>query len=61
MPVSELVEYGLLLLEVAVVEALEALTVTSFVLSHFVNSVVDGVEVEFFSTFCDAHFVGAST
>ena len=47
--------------EVAAVEALEALAVASFVLSHFVNGVVDGVEVELFGAFSDAHLVGVCT
>ena len=46
-----------LLLEVAVVETLEALAVTGLVLGHLVDGVVDGVEVEFLGAACDAHLV----
>ena len=48
---------GGLLLEEAVVETLEALAVTGFVLGHFVYGVVDGVEVELLGACCDAHLV----
>ena len=50
-----------LFFEVTVEEALEAAAVASFVFSHFVYGVMDGVETEFFSTACDAHLVFVST
>ena len=53
--------YLCLLFEVAVVETLEALAVASFVFCHFVNSVVDGVEVLLFGAAGDAHLVGVCT
>ena len=59
--VRSLVVKKRLFLEVAVVESFETFSVTSFVASHFVNGVVDGIEVEFFCTFCDACFVFAGT
>jgi hypothetical protein len=49
-----------LLFEVAVEETFEAFAVTSFVFSHFVNGVVNGVEACSFSVASDAHFVFAS-
>ena len=34
---------------------------TGLVLCHFVYGVVDGIEVEFLCTACDAHLVGICT
>lgn len=45
-------------LEETVVQTFESLTVTSFVFCHFVNGVVDGVEIQFLGTTCYAHLVG---
>ena len=50
-----------LLLEIAVVETFEAATVASFVACHFMNGVVDGIEVEFLGALGDAGFVFAGT
>lgn len=47
-----------LLLEEAFVQALEALSMTSLILCHFMNSVVDSIEVQLFRTLCNAHLVG---
>ncbi len=44
-----------------VVETLEALSVASLVLGHFMYGVVDGVEVEFLGALGDAHLVGVGT
>ena len=38
--------FRILFLEVAVVQAFETFAVTSFVFSHFVNSVVDSIQVQ---------------
>ena len=46
-----------LFLEETFVETFKTLTVTGFVFSHFVNGVVDGIEVELFCTGSNAHFV----
>ena len=46
------------LTEVAVVETFEATAVTSLILSHLVNCVVDSVEVLFFCILGNAHLVG---
>ena len=51
----------LLFLEEAVVETLEALSVTGLVLGHFMNGVMDSVEVELFGTTCDAHLILVGT
>ncbi len=48
---------GILLLEVSVVEALEAGAVAGFILAHFVNCVVDGVEVLLLCEGCDSLLV----
>ena len=48
----------LLVAEVAGVEAGEAAAVASLVLGHFVNGVVDGVEVSLLGVGGDAHLVG---
>ena len=56
--------YGIkpiLLLEVTVVETLEALTVTSLVLCHLMNSVVDSVEILSLGVLCDTELVSTST
>ena len=58
---SVCMDFCRLLLEVAIVQALETLAVACFVLSHFVNGVVDGVKVEFFGASSDAHLVGVGT
>ena len=41
-------------------EAGERRAVTGFVLSHFMNRIVDGVEVELFCDFGDVHLAFAS-
>ncbi len=55
-------QYGIgLFLEEAVVKALETLTVTCFILSHFMNGVMDSVEVKFLGAACYAHLVFVGT
>ena len=39
----------ILLFEIAVIQALEALTVASLILTHLMNSVMDSVEVQLLS------------
>ena len=51
------VQDTLLFFEIAVVETLEALAVACFVFCHFVNGVMDCVEVELFGTTGDADLV----
>ena len=50
-----------LFLEIAVVQTFETFTVTGFVLSHFVNGVMDSVEVQCFGTGSDTLLVFACT
>ena len=50
----------ILLLEVAVVETLEAATVASLILCHLVNCVVDSIVVVLLCKCCDAHLVCTS-
>lgn len=60
MPSREIVAWELLF-EEAVVETLEALTMASFVFGHFVDGVVNGVEVFGFGVSGDAHFIFVGT
>ena len=57
-PVLIFLCYVILLTEVAAEEAFKAAAVTGFVLSHFMNGVMDSVEVELLGTGCDTHLVG---
>lgn len=50
-----------LFLEIAVVQTFETFTVTGFVLSHFVNGIMDSVEVQSLSASGDTLLVFAST
>ena len=50
-------QHYVLLLEIAVVQSLEALSVTSLILGHFVHSIVDSVEIELLCTLSDSVFV----
>ena len=50
-----------LFLEVAVEKTLKALAVTSLVLCHLVNGVVDSIEVKSLCTLCNAELVGTCT
>lgn len=47
-----------LLTEVAAEEAFKAAAVTGFILSHFMNGVMDSIKVELLGTGSDAHLVG---
>ena len=49
-----------LFLEIAVVQTFETFTVTGFVLSHFVNGVMDSVEVQCFGTSSSANLEACS-
>ena len=51
----------LLFLEVSVVQSFETSTMTSFVTSHFMNSIMDSIEVQLLSTLSDTGLVCAST
>lgn len=50
-----------LFLEITVVETLETLTVTGFVFSHFMNSIMDSIQIQSFSAGCDTFLVFACT
>ena len=50
-----------LFLEISVVQTFKTSSMTSFVTSHFMNSVVDSIQVQFFSTLSDTSLVSAST
>lgn len=52
---------GSLLLEVTVEQAFEAAAVASFVASHFMNCIVDSIQVQFLSTLSNTGLVSAST
>ena len=52
---------GLLAAEIAVVEPLEAAAMASFVLSHFVNGIVDGIEISLLGVGSDTHLVLVGT
>ena len=49
-----------LLLEEAFVQALEALSMTSLILCHFMNSVMDSIQIQCFGTCSDTLLVFAS-
>ena len=49
-----------LFLEIAVVQTFETFTVTSFVFSHFMNCVMDSIQIQCFGTCSDTLLVFAS-
>ena len=51
----------ILLFEIAVIQALEALTVASLILTHLMNSVMDSVEVQLLSQRSDTLLILACT
>ena len=54
-------EQCILLLEISVIQSLETFTVTSLVLRHFVNCIVNSIEVKLFRTFSNSEFIGTCT